>query len=84
LANESAAKARSGVWGGNNQDLQGCDGVSGSVNGPRDSVAWIEPAMKGEISGNEDLCIDGTVESLRASNSGANFAEEESSALPQK
>jgi hypothetical protein len=44
--NKAAAKARSGVVGGNNQDLQGCDGVSGSDSGPRDSVAWIEPACE--------------------------------------
>jgi len=27
-------------------------------------VAWIEPACEGEILGNENLCIDGTVEGL--------------------
>jgi cytoskeletal protein CcmA (bactofilin family) len=65
LTNESAAKAHSGVLGGNNQDEQGCDASSGSDSGPRDSAARIEPAcVKGEISGNEDLHIDGTVEGL--------------------
>ena len=61
--------------------------VMGSAGASTDrATAWLGSSLhvKGEISGNEDLCIDGTVESLRASNSGANFAEEESSALPQK
>src|SRR6266851_9621063 len=46
FANESAAKARSGVLGGNNQDEQGCDASGRSNSGPRDSAARIEPACE--------------------------------------
>ena len=58
MANESAAKARSGVWGGNNQDLhKDVMGPAGSDNGTR-ATAWLRSSLhvKGEISGNEDLC----------------------------
>src|SRR5712692_10360321 len=46
LANESAAKARSGVFGGNTQDEQGCDASSGSNSGRRDGAAGVEPARE--------------------------------------
>src|SRR5258708_39440265 len=46
LASESAAKARSGVLGGNNQDEQGCDSSGGNDNGPRDGAAGVEPARE--------------------------------------
>src|SRR5260370_14776858 len=44
LAKESAAKARSGVLGGNNQAEQGCDASSGSNSGPHNSADRIGPA----------------------------------------
>src|SRR5260370_36724954 len=46
LANESAAEARSGVLGGNNQDEQECRGSSRRGSGPRDSATRIEPAWE--------------------------------------
>ncbi len=46
LANESAAKAHSGVLGANNQAEQRCDASSGSDGGPCDSAARIEPACE--------------------------------------
>jgi hypothetical protein len=64
FANESAAKVRSVVLGGNNQEKHRCDDSNGSDTGLRDGVAGVEPDVKGEIFGNEDLLIDGSVEGL--------------------
>src|SRR5258708_4012205 len=46
FANESAAKARSGVFGGNNQDGQRLGGSTGSDSGPCDGAARVEPACE--------------------------------------
>src|SRR6266849_7288442 len=45
-ANESAAKARSGVFGGNNQDGQRLGGSTGSDSRPCDGAARVEPACE--------------------------------------
>ena len=61
---ESAAEVSSGDLGGNNCDEYRCMRPLGATGGPRDSAARASLHVKGEITGNEDLLIDGSVEGL--------------------
>jgi len=64
LANESAAKAYSGVLGGTTKMNKDVMRPAGATADRATARLGSSLYVKGEISGNEDLYIDGTVEGL--------------------
>jgi len=75
FANESAAKARSGVFGGNNQDGQGLGGSTGSDSGPCDGAARVEPACERRNLRQRDLYMEGQSKDWSISMSGSSRSE---------